>query len=92
MVNLEEARPRSVPGAPSGGKDGNGPGSHLARGLVRTPRTMRRKDPIASGGFGMRPDPLGREAACSDSEEIHSSDVRLLMKCACACVSFAQLS
>lgn len=30
--------------------------AHLARGLVRTPRTMRRKDPIASGGFGMRPD------------------------------------
>lgn len=27
MVNLEEARPKSVPGAPSGGKDGNGPGS-----------------------------------------------------------------
>lgn len=30
--------------------------AHLARGLVRTPRTMRRKDPIAFGGFGMRPD------------------------------------
>lgn len=51
--------------------------AHLARGLVRTPRTMRRKYPIASGGVGMSP-ALPSES-CSDSEEIHSSDVRLLM-------------
>lgn len=60
MVYLEGAKPRSVLGAPSGGKDGNDPvldlgEAHLARGPLKTLRIKRKKDPLDFGGFGMGP-------------------------------------
>lgn len=54
---LEEASPRLVLGAPSGGKDGNDlvlglVEARLARGLLRTLRNRRKKDSLAFGEYG----------------------------------------
>lgn len=82
---LEEASPRLVLGAPSGGKGGNDLVLGLARGLLRTLMNRRKKDSLAFGEYGTgASSPFCKAAACSNSVELKSSDVWLF--CVRACV------